>query len=244
MAQNMQTPSVASRSSSLDQARHVAGKIARFVLAVPSDPELKTHSMRRGNGSDIGSGIDLPIPWMDPLAMAGLTEMAGSEAGGDEEWRKRRKKGKGKEKATSPTTPPVTDSYDVAIPSGPTHSRITTSTAVDSNGHLTGPTATTPPSRLLQSIQQAYPPIKTFPGPRDLTIPSASGVATTEASQQSLWPEGDSQGNWWVPKGSKGLRLRGGKGSEKKGKRERKNKKKTPWLEGWKAEAMYVNGSI
>jgi hypothetical protein len=282
MAQNLKppspsTPSTASRTSSLDTARHVAGKIARFVLAVPGDPELKTHSMRKGIRTE-GLGM-LPIAWMDPLAVSGLTGLVDQDgrSGSDGEQADPEDGVRGKRKYTGPMTSPRTETRDFA--SGPAQSRITGTTAVNSqdvqrNGSgstaCTARSNTSPEqSRLIQAhIQATYRPITGFPGHRTppsklrstqqaKNEPAMSEVAGTDVSQQSMWPQGDAQGNWWVPKGSKTLRLRGGEGKEKKDKAKKKKegkevkekqekdrRQRRMWLEGWKAEAMYAHGSL
>lgn len=183
---------------------------------------------------------------MDPLAVAGLTGLAGQEEGIAMGEAGRGAVGRGKGEMKSPMTLlPETDGHDFAIRALPAQSRITGTTAVPSTTKQTGTTACLADSsyqaRPIQAkIQQAYRPIERFPGRRDPPTRNGSEVAATDVSQQSMWPQGDSEGNWWVPKGLKGLRLRGGKGKDKK---EKKEKKKL-WLEGWRAEAMYVNGSI
>lgn len=243
MAQNLKppspsTPSTASRTSSLDTARHVAGKIVRFVLAVPGDPELKTHSMRKGMKIE-GLGM-LPIAWMDPLAVSGLTGLADQDgrSGSDGEKADAEEGVGGKRKYTAPMTSPRTETRDFA--NAPAQSRITGTTAVNTasdvprtgsgSGSTASSTTSSEQSQLIQAkIQAVYKPIAAFPGRRESPPrkpsakdePAMSETGGTEVSQQSMWPQGDAQNNWWIPKGSTSLRLRGGKGKEKKAKKKK-----------------------
>ncbi|KAF2833622.1 hypothetical protein CC86DRAFT_12305 [Ophiobolus disseminans] len=84
------TPSSAS-SSSFDRARHATGKIARFILAVPSDPAYKTHSNR---APDINPRqFAAAMPWLNPMAVEAFA--------GADTWipQNKRDKGKGREVA-------------------------------------------------------------------------------------------------------------------------------------------------
>jgi hypothetical protein len=184
LAQTMQNPVPVQRSreSSLKSARRVGGKIARFILAVTSDPDLKTYSTKRDSmGLDgFWSNQAMAMPWMDPMTAAAYTiPMTEPQA------IKRTDKGKGKAMAK-----PESDHERIArqdfAPVGATavnsNSRFTGTTAVNSNARFTGSTLT----RRLPSFNPAFNAFHRYP----------IEPAATEITDQSSWPEGDSQGNW------------------------------------------------
>jgi hypothetical protein len=237
------------RGSSLDQARQVAGRIARFMLAAPSDPDLKTHSTRRpSNASHVSGNTLMMVGLMDPINVAAAGGVINNEA-----WRTRRRTQE-KEKhahehersATSDsiTHPPAAPSRLSGTTPATPHSnsdnnnyygtsRIAGTTVVPKNTNYNYSTKPhPPPERPVR--HDSYPSLE-IPLRRDshlapeLPVRRDSHYAlerpgtvrrttTTTASEVSMWPEGDSQGNWYdvvMP------RLRGGAG-----KKEKKAKKK------------------
>jgi hypothetical protein len=223
MAQTMQTPIPKSRQSSLTQARTVAGKITRFLLAAPSDPELKTYSTRRPLEAVLPAD-SIPLAWMDPMAAATFTGARNNEA-----WRTRRKKDKSKGKA--PATSEGISTHDFA-PSGAAQSRLTGTTAVNSNTHWTG-TTVVPPARPTGPTQHPHWPNNVIPV-SDVRRRHSPG--TNVASEVSMWPEGDSQGNWHVARRPREPKIRGG--GEGEGGTKGHKKSKSAWRDILRAEVM------
>jgi hypothetical protein len=201
MAPNMPTPIP---KSSLDQTRTIVGKITRFILAVPSDPELKTRSTRKPLEAVLDNA-NIPLAWMDPMAAA---TFAGSTT--NEAWRTRRKKDKGRVKA--PVASEGISTQDFA-PLGTAQSRLTDTTAIDSNSHWTTTTAV-PPARPAGPISQ---PHRLYSNDSVNDAQKYHSGDVTAASEVSMWPENDSQGNWYDAKRPRELASRGGSGTKKHG---------------------------
>jgi hypothetical protein len=188
------------RDSSLDQARQVAGKIARFVLAAPSDPDLKTYSTRRPSNAQnpaVHTSISLSrMDWMDPMSAAASTSITNNDA-----WRTQRKKDKVVQQHAVPT--------NQASPS-----------------RLTGTTAAPgiPPWWTAANVNERP----------DAPVRSNSR-GTTTASEESMWPEGDSLGNGRDVRRPVEPQLRGGAGTEKK------KKKSKPWRNVLYGETMHFH---
>jgi hypothetical protein len=236
-----------SRNSSFDQARQVAGKIARFMLAAPSDPDLKTHSTRRPSDGSFGSASSaLALAgWMDPMNVAAAGGVINNEA-----WRTRRKKKKSEEKhvyAHEKHAHERIETHDFAAP-GPAQltgtpaaappsnssanhsSRLTGTTAVPSHTNTTYYTKPNPPRP-----PPERPPRHDFHPPLERR---ASHTTSTTASHISMWPEGDSQGNWHDVTRPV---LRGGDGRMEK-REKKKAKVKKPWISALYGEAMHFHG--
>tara|TARA_R110002003_G_scaffold52_21_gene4533 strand:+ start:46628 stop:47908 length:1281 start_codon:yes stop_codon:yes gene_type:complete len=197
--------SVRSRESSLDQARHVAGRIARFILAAPEDPVLKTYSSRMGKGTVVFSPMGVPI-----LAGPGL----GSGSGDD--WRRKNKKDKdkGKEKLVGPVSGAEIGTHDFALMATDAgQARRTSPMAPNNNPRYTGTTAV-----------DSIPP----PPHRNSNVFSGA-VAEDEGSQVatdvSVWPIDDSEGNWYNARRIGNVIMRGGGGKKEKAKEKGKEKK-------------------
>jgi hypothetical protein len=239
MSKAAQMPIQKPRESSFDQARHAAGKLARLLLASPSDPDLKTHSSRKpAYGKSARITTSVPHTWMDPMAAAAFTGSQDNEA-----WRTRKKRDKGKSGANGPTAKEEVDTryfaHSGALSSGAGISGLTGTTAVKSDGHWTGPTAV-PSSRVAQSTEQ---PHNQHSNDLESLLYAGSDSAlhqpnhaTTTVSDESMWPQGDSQGNWHVPKRAARPGLRGGEGKKEK------KKKRSPWLNVHHTEAMRFFG--
>jgi hypothetical protein len=237
-----------SRGSSFDQARQVAGKIARFMLAAPSDPDLKTHSTRRPSNGSFGSASSaLALAgWMDPMNVAAAGGVINNEA-----WRTRRKK-KSEEKHVyaheriethdfaTPGPAQLTGTPAAAPPSTSSanhSSRLTGTTTVPSHTNTTYYTKPNPPPE--RPVRHNTRPLPERPARHDFHPPPerrATHTASTTASQISMWPEGDSQGNWHDVTRPV---LRGGDGRMEK--RDKKKAKK-PWMSALYGEAMHFHG--
>jgi hypothetical protein len=200
-----------SRESSLKSARRVGGKIARFILAAPSDPDLKTFSSRRHVDWNTTS---MPLPWMDPMAMVGLSSPI--DIDGEESWtfRSLQKKAPSRDKGKAKSEPggETTTGYEF-LAAGPAIAvqvaKRAAATGKNIKTHWTGTTAApqpldrpTKPTRQLPSFNPAYNAYK-----RHSTTESIAN--TDNATEVSLWPEGDSEGNWTIPKR---VTMRGGDG--------------------------------
>lgn len=216
-----------SRDSSLKSARRVGGKIARFILAAPSDPNLKTYSTRRQINWDTSS---MPLAWMDPMAAVALSSPTNDDSGSGSTWtsssmeKKEKEKIKGKGKAQSEPgvvvarhdfAPPASTSAMVTNTTSPnTKSRWTRKTAIPPPIPLDRPTK---PTRQLPSFNPAYNAYKRH-------SVTSSVAATDTGTEVSLWPEGDSEGNWTIPRRPV---MRGGDGGGAgEGVKEKKLKKK------------------
>lgn len=171
--------------SSWDQGVHVAGKIARFLLAAPSDPELKTYSNRRPRG---------------------FSEMHGKD------------KGKGRATEFSGDKEPQLD--------------VNTMRSEFYSSELGNPSAVGQPSSHWTGAA-----LENQPGPS-----SSRARRNSFETGMSMWPEGDSQGNWRV---AKGPALQGGKEvdiKDKKGKKTKKKggKQKYTWFDASAASSVYM----
>jgi hypothetical protein len=190
-----------SESSSFDRARHATGKLARFLLAAPSDAELKTfskHSKHHVNPREFGT---IPPVWLNPMvvsAMAGAPQTVPARSP-----RPSKDKGKGREVLPGPISSQGIDERDFAPSTTFAPSRMPESTAAGSNGRWTGTTAV-PSTRVVRAAEHVM---------RDeRSKRPAQTVPASVVSEESLWPESDSQGNWFD---AKKARLRGGGGSKK-----------------------------
>jgi hypothetical protein len=227
MAQTMHSPTNKPRGSSIDQARQVAGKIARLMLAAPSDPDLKTYSTRRPSDAQPNTSMPLAfMDWMDPMSAAASSGTTNNDA-----WRVQRKNNKPKEAEKHVVMRheaiDTIDTIDFA-PHSSVPSRLTgtAATANDRNaqwytGHHTAPA----PAPQVHA-ERPGPPIR------------RNSHATTTASDQSMWPEGDSLGNWQDVKRPVDPHLRGGAGKAEKV----KAKKSKPWRSVMYGEAMHFHG--
>jgi hypothetical protein len=202
--------SVKSRESSLDQARHVAGKIARFILAAPGDPALKTYSSRMGKGTVVFSPMGVPI-----LAGPGLGSGSGSGSGDD--WRRKNKKDKdkGKGKLVGPVSGAGVGTHDFALMATDAgQARRTSPMAPNNDPRYTGTTAV-----------DCVPP----PPHRNGNVFSGA-VAEDQGSQVatdvSVWPIDDSEGNWYNARRIGNVIMRGGGGKKKKRDKEKGKEKK------------------
>ncbi|KAF1921942.1 hypothetical protein BDU57DRAFT_511019 [Ampelomyces quisqualis] len=219
-AQTPQSPTPKSRESSFDQARHAVGKMARFVLATPSDPELKTFSTRMKSPEAVTAhGMFLSL--MDPKTAGMLT--SGAETESRSAMREKERtiakaniKGKGKAPAVEPKG---VDMNNIGTAS---QSRLTGTTALN-NGR-----STTAPGTNRQSYAS-----NTVPEP---ARPHSHGVGTTAVSAETMWPEGDSQGGWRDVSRPVGSRLRGGADKSKS------KKSKSAWFNVSMAQAMLLHG--
>jgi hypothetical protein len=188
-------------SSSLKSARRIGGRIARFIFAAPSDPDLKTFSKRKVMDWDTTS---MPLPWMDPMAMVGLSSPINIDGG--ESWTfgslKNKDKDKSKVKGKAKPEPggeSVTGYEFLASSDQAAKSKaMVTGTFSKSKTRWTGTTAVptpldrpTKPTRQLPSFNPAYNAYR-----RSIS----SAVGTDAATEEILWPEGDSKGNWTIPK--------------------------------------------
>jgi hypothetical protein len=230
MSQPTQSPTDKLRGSSKDQARHVAGKLARLMLATPSDPDLKTHSSRRpSTAQHAQANTSMPLAfmdWMDPMSAAASTGTTNNDA-----WRTQRKNNKSKEKETEKQTVMRHEAIDTQdfSPCPPGRSRLTGTTITTNNN---------------DNINDKWY-ISAEPVPRtDTERPDApvrhNSHATTTASDQSMWPEGDSLGNWQDVKRPVDPRLRGG--AEKAEKLKLRRKKSMPWRSVVYGDAMHFHG--
>lgn len=203
------SPVQKSPKSSMDQARQAAGKLARFILAVPADPELKTFSSKGPSGEKrVRAATDIPIPppWINPMAMPNFNTAPTFSTRRTQSY-----KDKGKGRAADPIIPQTTDTREFApTPSMTIASKYPAFTTTNTNAVGTSNTAV---------------PFSLRPGFRPNNIPVSPLVRqhseiSAAVSEESAWPEGDSEGNWFDAKKAK---LRGGADScKKKGKGKRK----------------------
>ena len=208
LAHAIQDPIPASYKSDLKAARRIGGKIGRFLLAAPSDPDLKTHSTKRKP----------PSFWNTPsIPTHLLTPETGS---------------KGKGRVDPAPSIPITAS---TLLNSTTYAGTTAETLTPSTS--SSKTSTPKPrNRTLASFNPAF---------NVYARPAPSLVADTD---HSLWPEGDSQGNWRDVRAPKtktkpgaGPSMRGGGGAGVEKMRGRKG----DWLGlrfGWEKEGAVDGG--
>jgi hypothetical protein len=167
-----------SRTSSRDQARHVAGRFARFILAAPSDPDLKTHSTRKQTHDQSTRAVpSTPQTWMNPMAAAYFIGVQD-----DETWRTRPKREeKKKDKEYGKTKIHL-------FGSTPNQHNMSKSSA------LIGTTAANSMVRTAAPAEHRHSAMSV---PFSNVTASPRHSLATAASAESMWPEGDSQGNWW-----------------------------------------------
>lgn len=175
----IQHPIPASYKSDLKSARRVGGKIGRFLLAAPSDPDLKTHSTKRKP----------PSFWNTPsIPTHLLTPKTG-------------RKGKGR---ADPPSEGIAR-QDIAAITSSTSKHAGTTAITPTPSTTSSKTSTPKPkTRTLASFNPAF---------NVYARPPVSVVAETD---HSLWPEGDSRGNWRdvrAPKPKLGPTMRGGGGA-------------------------------
>jgi hypothetical protein len=167
-----------SRTPSFDQARHVAGKFARSILATPSDPDLKTYSTRKETRTErIRAAPSIPQTWMDPMAAARFTGVQDDEA-----WRTRPKKAK---KKTEKEKGKTMMHFLGSLPNLHDTSR---------SSALTGTTVVNSTTRKAAPVEHRYS--ATSVSSSDKAASRRHSLATA-VSAESMWPKGDSQGNWW-----------------------------------------------
>jgi hypothetical protein len=187
---------------------------------------------------------------MDPINVAAAGGVINNEA-----WRTRRRTQEREKYAHEHERSDTRDSFTRPLPGPPSRMSGTTSAAPHSNSdnngtsRITGTTAVPgdfisrshtapnrPPERPVR--HDSYPPLE-VPLRRDSHLaPEQPGTVrrttTTTASEVSMWPEGDSQGNWYDVVRPK---LRGGAG--KKEKKVKKKKVKEPSTSAMYGEAMH-----
>lgn len=186
--------------------------MARFVLATPSDPELKTFSTRMKSLDEVtADGMSPPLPIYATMLI--------SSAAASQNGRAKPTKSKGKVPALEPE---FIDTKDFATA---THSRLTGTTAVNNSRWTTAP----------DKHFQSYPD-NAVPGP---VRRHTQGAGATDVSRQTMWPEGDSQDGWRdVSRPVGGSRLRGGGVEGKK----KKKKGRFEWFNVSRAQAMLLHG--
>ncbi|KAF2035570.1 hypothetical protein EK21DRAFT_107091 [Setomelanomma holmii] len=191
--------SIKSRESSLDQARHVAGKIARFVLAAPSDPDLKTYSSRQ---AVLFSPMGVPI-------------MAGGKGTGAQVWgvKEKDKKDKGKEKLVGLVVGDGVGRQDVVAGAGPVG--LVSPAAVHGDERHIG--ASNP------SQTQTF--LVTDRDPQSHAPSTVSDGASLVQTDVSIWPVNDTEGNWYDARRIGNVIMRGGAGKKKKREKVKKEKK-------------------
>ncbi|OAL48686.1 hypothetical protein IQ07DRAFT_645459 [Pyrenochaeta sp. DS3sAY3a] len=168
--------------TALGSARHVAGKVARFVLGAPSDPRLKTHSRRLVQGSE--DGFDTCLP-----GQSGLHGIAGESSEDQKNDKKKRSKWTLKGKGKGDTTPePSTTPFNIKdIKIVHTHNpTLPNSTSVVNTPRVSR-------SLFKRSADQEPSPVPLRASSRPYS-PSHLGTECT------AWPEGDFEGNMVIPR--------------------------------------------
>ena len=217
--------------SSYERVRHATGRLARLLLATPSDPELKTYSKRAPPDINPRQFAAAAMPWLNPMAMS-----AYAGATSDQTWTSSNKKDKGKQREVRPIAAEGIGEHDfapsVVAPTTTAPSRLPASTVANSNTRWTGTTAV--PST--QAVRAAEHDMRKYEAGNNLLQPPAN-IQASVVSEESAWPESDSQGNWFD---AKKARLRGG-GKSKKDKKKEEEKKVRRWVvTPERSEAMHL----
>jgi hypothetical protein len=227
-------------NSSFDSGRKLAGKMFRFILAAPSDPELKTFSSSHPSHSALGATPVRVYTSMDGNGMNGLA-LAQNLDGLSALFRKRSKKNQGKGPASAPT---AVHARDFAS-SGAGTSKLTGATAVNTDGIWTGnivknatteqPRGTTVQASPSHGIQVATSiDVVT----RQPTSYAPSNISN--ATHQTRWGEVDSHGHVYLPhERERQPGMRGGGSTKVKSKETKVKKPKDARPLAHRAEAMH-----
>jgi hypothetical protein len=231
------------RNSSFDSGRKLAGKMFRFILAAPSDPELKTCSSSHSSHSVLGVAPVRVYTSMDGNGMNGLA-LAQNLDGLSALFRKKSKKNKGKGLANAPT---AVHARDFAS-SGAVTPKLVGTTAVNKNGVWAATTARSATTeRPRDTTVQASPS-------RGIQVATSIDVVTRQptsyalsnvsnATHQTRWGEVDSHGHVYLPhERERQAGMRGGGSTKVKSKETQVKKPKDARPLANRAEAMHFLG--
>ncbi|KAH8730232.1 hypothetical protein GQ44DRAFT_823566 [Phaeosphaeriaceae sp. PMI808] len=203
-------PTQRPRRSSIDQARRLGGKLARLILAAPSDSEVKTYSSRKPpNSKPIRVAVGFPPVFISPVATSAFTETSRSGL-----WRTRSKKAKGKGVvvANRPKSADGVYVQDFAAPSNTGISGFTTSKYAKKNKQWTGTTLVSSSLRETQSSEQGADISNPMPCLSPTEPQKSSDIQEDSEGDSSVWPGSDSQGNWTAGRTGRYPGIRGGDG--------------------------------